>query len=64
MKDNLVTIFGGGGFLGRQVAQALVGDTALLALGAGELGLQRRQVAQRIVVLANIVPKHQYSGRH
>jgi len=37
MKDNLVTIFGGGGFLGRQVAQALMARGARVRIAQRDL---------------------------
>ena len=37
MKDSLVTIFGGGGFLGRQVAQALMARGARVRIAQRDL---------------------------
>ncbi|HWV12126.1 MAG TPA: complex I NDUFA9 subunit family protein, partial [Sphingobium sp.] len=37
MKDSLVTVFGGGGFLGRQVAQALMERGARVRIAQRDL---------------------------
>ncbi|QGP79817.1 complex I NDUFA9 subunit family protein [Sphingobium sp. CAP-1] len=49
MKDSLVTIFGGGGFLGRQVAQALMARGARVRIAQRDLA-----VAVKVKALGNL----------
>ena len=42
MKDSLVTVFGGGGFLGRQVAQALMARGARVRVAQRDLATALR----------------------
>ena len=65
MKDNLVTIFGGGGFLGRQVAQALMARGARVRIAQRDLANSVKvkalgNLGQTQFVAAN---RHQ-PGRH
>ena len=49
MKDSLVTVFGGGGFLGRQVAQALMAQGARVRIAQRDLA-----TALRVKTLGNL----------
>ncbi len=49
MKDSLVTVFGGGGFLGRQVAQALMAQGARVRIAQRDLA-----TAMKVKTLGNL----------